>query len=105
MTENALSGARDWIPCHCCGRHYLVTNMVRFEHHPDDAVCIGCVAWLHNRSRPIIRKLHPIWQLSARIRAWRTASSIATNARRGLPQPPALWRVRALTGALQPQRS
>ncbi len=72
MTENALSGGRDWVPCHCCGRHYLAVNMVRFHSHPDDAVCVGCVAWLSNRSRPIVRKLHPISQLSARIRAWRT---------------------------------
>jgi hypothetical protein len=98
MTENALTSARDWIPCHCCGRHYLVANMVRFELHPDDAVCIGCVAWLSHRSRPIVRKLHPIWHLSARIRAWRTPSSIATGASRPLPPPPALYSVHARTG-------
>lgn len=111
MTENALTAARDWVPCHCCGRHFPVTNMVRFELHPADAVCIGCVAWLHDRSRTIVRRLHPIWQLSARIRAWRAPSSIPTNASLLPPQgaescePPALCSVDAATGALQPARS
>lgn len=42
--------------------------MVRFYRHPGDAVCVTCVAWLHNRSRPIVRRLNPILHLPARIR-------------------------------------
>jgi hypothetical protein len=36
-----------------------VGSIVRFGRHPDDGVCIGCAAWLHKRSLPIVRKIHP----------------------------------------------
>jgi hypothetical protein len=65
----------EWGACYCCGRSYLTTNMVRFHRHPDDALCVGCVSWLHDCSRPIIRKLYPIWQLPAFVRAWLPQSS------------------------------
>jgi hypothetical protein len=85
LTESASPDASDWSPCHCCGRFYLTANMVRLHSHPDDALCVGCVAWLYDRSRPIVRKLYPIWRLPARIRAWRPPSPVTstTNA-----QPP-----------------
>jgi hypothetical protein len=70
---NAPSVADEWTSCFCCGRSYPTINMVRFQRHADEALCVGCVAWLHNRSRPIVRKLYPIWQLPARIRPWITS--------------------------------
>jgi hypothetical protein len=72
VTDNESLGGGEWAPCHCCGRSYLTANMVRFQRHPDDAVCINCVSWLHDRSRPIVRKLYPTWQLPARLRALMT---------------------------------
>ena len=72
LTEKRLPGAGDWVRCYCCGRSYLADHMVRFHDHPDDALCVGCVAWLHDRSRPVVRRLYPIWQLPALIRARRT---------------------------------
>jgi hypothetical protein len=60
----------EWDSCYCCGRSYPAINMVRFHRHPGDALCVGCVTWLHGRSRPIIRRLYPIWQLPAFVRAW-----------------------------------
>ena len=74
VTEHVLPGGGDWAPCHCCGRSYPATNMVRFQYHPDDALCVSCVAWLYDRSRPIARKLYPIWPWLARIRARMTAA-------------------------------
>jgi len=70
----AVPDGGDWSSCYCCGRSYLATNMVRFECHPGDALCVGCVAWLHDCSRPIIRKLYPIWRLPTFVRAWLPAS-------------------------------
>ncbi len=46
-------------------------NVVRFYDHPDDALCVICVEWLHGRSRPIVRRLYPMWQVPARIRVRR----------------------------------
>lgn len=70
----ALPGVGEWASCYCCGRSYPATNMVRFHRHPDDALCVGCVAWLHDCSRPIIRKLRPIWHLPEFVRAWLSAA-------------------------------
>jgi hypothetical protein len=64
----------EWASCYCCGRFYLASNMVRFDCHPGDTLCVGCVAWLHDRSRTIIRKLYPIWRWPAFVRAWLSAS-------------------------------
>ena len=72
LTENVLSGVGDWAPCHCCGRSYLATNLIRFECHPDQGLCVGCVESLYDRSRQIARKLYPIWRLPARGRGRRT---------------------------------
>jgi hypothetical protein len=63
------AGVGEWFPCHCCGRSYEARNMVRFDRHPEHGICVGCAEWLYNRSRPIVRRLHPIWQLPARVRA------------------------------------
>lgn len=46
-------------------------NVVRFYDHPGDALCVICVEWLHSRSRPIVRRLYPIWQVPALIRVRR----------------------------------
>ena len=72
MREKFSADASHWIPCHCCGRSYPTENMVRFQRHPGDAVCVACVAWLGACSRPIVRRLYPLWQLPARVRAART---------------------------------
>jgi hypothetical protein len=70
----SLFDVGEWACCYCCGRSYPTTNMLRFRRHPSDALCVGCVAWLHDCSRPIIRRLYPIWQLPAFVRAWMTAA-------------------------------
>jgi hypothetical protein len=36
-----------------------VLPVVRIEEHPRDGVCIGCAAWLHKRSLPIVHNIHP----------------------------------------------
>lgn len=69
MTENAPPGVSDWLACRCCNRSYEALNMVRFEHRPWHAICTTCAESLYTRSRPIHRRLHPIWPLAARIRA------------------------------------
>lgn len=74
LTDDA-PGAGEWLACHCCGRSYAVENLVRFHDHPDDAVCVRCVAWLYSCSRPIVRKADPILRIPARIRAWLTRTS------------------------------
>jgi hypothetical protein len=72
--------------------------MVRFEYHPADALCVACVSWLYDRSRPIVRRLYPFWRLPVRIRAWRANGSVVTETNREAPEPPASCRVFALTG-------
>jgi hypothetical protein len=90
MTENALPGVGDWAPCYCCRRSYLAANMVSLCHRSGDVLCVSCVAWLYDRSRPIVRKLHPIWEWPARIRLRRTPAPVTTNNHRGPPEPTAL---------------
>ena len=75
LTDYAPVGASKWIACHCCGRLFPAENVLRFRDHPDDALCVCCVEWLHVRSRPIVRRLYPIWQLPARLRARTTPRS------------------------------
>jgi hypothetical protein len=70
LTDNATGVAGEWVACHCCGRSFPAANTIRFERHPDDAVCVGCAEWLYGHSRPIVRRLHPMWRLPARIRTW-----------------------------------
>jgi len=101
MTESTLSGMSEWAACHCCGLHYLAANMVSFEYHPDDALCVACVSWLYDRSRPIVRRLNPIWRLPVRIRAWRTPSSVGTSTNHRPPELGALCSASGLTGAPQ----
>jgi hypothetical protein len=67
MTENAAPRVSDWLACHSCNRSYEAVNMMRFDYHPRDALCVPCAESLYNRSRPIHRRLHPIWPLPARI--------------------------------------
>jgi hypothetical protein len=67
--KQALADGSEWLSCHCCGKVFPAGNMVRFHDYSDDAVCVHCVEWLHVRSRPIVRRLYPIWQLPTRIRA------------------------------------
>ena len=105
MTESALTGASDWASCHCCGKYYLAINMVRFEHHPDDALCVTCVAWLYDRSKPIFRKLYPIWELPARIRARRTSGAGVTHANGQAPEGSALCQVSTSAGHRRPRGS
>jgi hypothetical protein len=82
-SPGVVPGVGEWASCYCCGRFYPVTRMVRFYRHPDDALCVHCVAWLHDCSRPIIRGLRPIWQLPAFIRAWLTAALPAADSAAG----------------------
>jgi hypothetical protein len=74
VTEYLPFGAAEWLPCYCCGRSFESANMVRFRDHPEDGLCVSCVAWLDNASRPIVRRLNPVWKLPAFIRAWITAA-------------------------------
>jgi hypothetical protein len=78
-----LPGVGERAGCYCCGRSYPVANMVRFHHHPEDALCVGCVPWLRDSSRPIIRKLQPSWQLPAFVRAWITGALPAAGSAAG----------------------
>lgn len=66
MTENAPPHVSDWLACHSCNRSYQAVNMMRFDYHPGDALCVTCAESLYNRSRPIHRRLHPIWPLAPR---------------------------------------
>jgi len=68
MTENALPGPDHWVDCRCCGRAFPAENVVRFTFRPQEALCVSCVNWLHDLSRPIARRLYPIWRLPSRIR-------------------------------------
>ena len=65
MTENSPTTST-WLPCHCCGKSFPDENLVHFHEHPEDALCLGCLDWLHNRSRTIARRLNPILKLPAR---------------------------------------
>jgi hypothetical protein len=51
--------AREELACYCCGEPFNASDLVRFDRHPHDGVCIGCAAWLHRRSMPIVHKIHP----------------------------------------------
>jgi uncharacterized paraquat-inducible protein A len=62
--------ASHWVACHCCGKSFPAENLVNFADHPEDGICVVCVEWLHDRSRPIARRLNPIWQLHPRVRTW-----------------------------------
>lgn len=78
MTDKAPA-TRPWLPCHCCGRMFPAENLVNFHDHPDDALCVTCLEWLRSRARPIARRLYPMWQMPARIRAARTRRSLACD--------------------------
>jgi hypothetical protein len=59
--------ASEWAPCYCCGKSYGAENLVSFRCHPGDGICVLCAEWLYSCSRLIARRLHPIWQLPARL--------------------------------------
>jgi hypothetical protein len=69
LASVVTSQVDEWVPCFCCGRSFAAVNMVSFERHPDHSVCVACTEWLYTRSRPIARRLSPIWKLPARIRS------------------------------------
>ncbi len=79
MTDDTTGSTGEWIRCYCCARSFPVQNVVRFCDHPDDAVCVRCTEWLHAGSRPIARRLHPLWQLASRIRARKTTMSSTSS--------------------------
>ena len=60
------AAAQEQVACYCCGRSIEADNLVRFDRHPHDGVCIGCATWLHKRSLPIVHKIHPPfwWRLT-----------------------------------------
>jgi hypothetical protein len=51
------------VTCYCCGCSIQAAEVVRFEEHPRDGVCIGCAAWLHQQSLPIVHTIRrPFWR-------------------------------------------
>jgi hypothetical protein len=64
------ASASHWLACHCCGKSFPAENLVNFLDHPEDVICVGCVEWLRDRSKPIARRLNPLWQVHPRIRSW-----------------------------------
>lgn len=62
--------AAQWAACYCCGLSFAASNMVAFHRYPEQGVCVGCVAWLYRRRRPIVRRIYPILQLPAATQAW-----------------------------------
>jgi hypothetical protein len=54
------------VACYCCGRPIGASNIVRFDRHPRDGVCIGCAAWLHKRSLANVHEIRPPfwWRLT-----------------------------------------
>jgi hypothetical protein len=62
--------ASHWLACRCCGKSFPAENLVQFRDHPEDVICVTCVYWLHGRSKPIARRLYPVWQLPVRVRTW-----------------------------------
>jgi hypothetical protein len=108
-----LVGVGEWASCYCCGRSYLAAHMVHFHRHPDEALCVRCVDWLHDCSRPIIRRLRPIWQLPAFARTWLTSALPAADSPAGgekagngsqLPPPQAGQTVSCQAGRLSTGR-
>jgi hypothetical protein len=73
VTKTAPPDVSDWLACRCCNRSYQTLDMIRFDYRPGDAICVTCAESLYSQSRPIRRRLHPIWPLAARIRARLTA--------------------------------
>jgi hypothetical protein len=57
---------QEQVACYCCGTSIDAGNLVRFDRHPHHGVCVGCAAWLHKRSLPIVHKVHPPfwWRLT-----------------------------------------
>jgi hypothetical protein len=54
---------REPVICYCCGCSIQAAEVVRFEEHPRDGVCISCAAWLHKQSLPIVHTIHrPFWR-------------------------------------------
>lgn len=55
----ATAAAHKGLACYCCGGSFDAADLVRFSRHPQDGVCAGCAAWLHERSLPVTRKIYP----------------------------------------------
>ena len=53
------AATEEGVACYCCGESSNSSDLVRFGRHPREGVCVGCAAWLHKRSLPIIHKVHP----------------------------------------------
>jgi hypothetical protein len=51
--------SQERVACYCCGESVDDSNVVRFDQHPRDGVCIGCAAWLHKRSLAIGHEIRP----------------------------------------------
>ena len=60
------AGTQEQLACYCCGEPIEASNIVRFERHPHNGVCIGCAAWLHKRSLAIGHEVRPPfwWRLT-----------------------------------------
>jgi hypothetical protein len=60
------AATQEQVACYCCGESIEASNIVRFDRHPGEGVCIGCAAWLHKRSLPINHEIRPPfwWRLT-----------------------------------------
>jgi hypothetical protein len=69
-TMDEPNGDAQWLACYCCGLSFVGSNMVAFHCHPDDRICVSCAAWLSSRSRPIARRIYPLWRMPDYFRDW-----------------------------------
>jgi hypothetical protein len=70
LTAATADADDQWLACYCCGLSFVGSNMVAFRCHPEDRVCVGCAAWLSSRSRPIARRIYPLWRMPTYFREW-----------------------------------
>lgn len=57
--HNVPPATHEELACYCCGKSLNPSDLVRFERHSYDGVCIGCAAWLHERSLSVGRETLP----------------------------------------------
>ena len=70
VAGTAFGQAGRWVECYCCGLSFEAPNMVSFDRHPEEGLCVGCTGLLWSRSRHIVRRMYPpLGQLPARARA------------------------------------
>jgi hypothetical protein len=64
--QDVATGKHEQVACYCWRYILETSNIIRFDQHPRDGVCIGCAAWLHKRSLPILHKTYPPfwWRLT-----------------------------------------